>query len=130
MNTRNTEWDDIHAGMYVQRQRPDDDVCGPVQGARPKQSASDTLRAAAKTKDAKAAEYGENYRAVGPIMAILFPHGIPATVLHADRWHLFELLVVKITRFAMGGAPLTHVDSIHDAMVYAAMIEASLKEAQ
>lgn len=63
---------------------------------------------------------------VGKVMAVLFPDGIPAALLHADHWHLFELKIVKLTRFAASG--LTHVDSVHDDAVYSAMIESCLLE--
>jgi|GEM_PF-1715367 len=106
---------------------------GPVQGARPAPNfntalASDILAAGAKTYAERNKTYGENYRMVAPIMKVLFPYGVPAGTIHSDKWHLFELLVVKITRFAT--SKLAHQDSIHDAMVYAAMIEASIKEEQ
>jgi hypothetical protein len=72
-------------------------------------------------------EYGDNYKKVAPIMKILFPEGVGDLVFD-DRWHLFELIVVKLTRFATG--KLSHVDSIHDTAVYAAMIESLLREAE
>jgi len=104
---------------------------GPTQGARPAPNlnielASDILAAGAATYAERNKVYGENYRMVAPIMKVLFPYGVPAGVIHSDKWHMFELLVVKITRFAT--SRLEHQDSIHDAMVYAAMIEASIKE--
>jgi hypothetical protein len=107
------------------------DELGPVQGARPlananAELASSILAAGAKTYAERNKVYGDNYRMVAPIMKVLFPYGVPAGVIHSDKWHLFELLVVKITRFAT--SRLEHQDSIHDAMVYAAMIEASIKE--
>lgn len=114
--------DEYSAGLYD---------LGPKQGARPEPNAntalaSDILAAGAKTYAERNKTYGENYRMVAPIMKVLFPYGVPAGVIHSDKWHMFELLVVKITRFAT--SRLEHMDSIHDAMVYAAMIEASLKE--
>lgn len=101
---------------------------GPVQGARPvkRTTAASILDAGAATYTERNTVYGENYRMVAPIMRILFPRGIPPGILHSDKWHMFELLVVKITRFAT--STLTHTDSIHDAMVYAAMIEAAMTE--
>lgn len=70
--------------------------------------------------------YGDNYKRVGAIVALLFPNGISADLLHSDHWHLFELIVVKLTRFAI--SDLTHMDSIHDISVYGAMIESVLRE--
>jgi len=43
-----------------------------------------------------------------------------------ERWHLFELLIVKLTRFA--NQSFGHQDSIHDAAIYAAMIESITEE--
>ena len=45
--------------------------------------------------------YGDNWKVVGEVMTSLFPNGV---VLKTEEdyniWHPFELLVVKITRFA------------------------------
>lgn len=84
------------------------------------------LREMGDTFEQRNAVYGDNYKMVGPIMRILFPAGIPATLLGSDQFHLFELKVVKLARFAISG--LTHVDSIHDDAVYSAMIEHILWE--
>ena len=68
------------------------------------------------------AVYGSNYLHVGPVMKGLFPQGvILRTPDDFARWHLVELIVVKLSRFAVSG--LTHADSIHDIGVYAAMVE-------
>lgn len=72
------------------------------------------------------AVYGDNYRMVGKMMAVLFPKGVPPEVLHSDQFHLFELKLVKLSRFAISG--LTHQDSIHDDGVYSAMIESIVIE--
>jgi hypothetical protein len=92
----------------------------------PKQDASNILAEMAETYRERNQVYGDNYKNVGKIMAILFPDGAPAELLHSDHFHLFELMVVKLTRFAI--SDLSHQDSIHDTAVYAAMIEAILKE--
>lgn len=74
------------------------------------------------------AVYGDNYRMIGKMMAVLFPKGVPPEVLHSDQFHLFELKLVKLSRFAISG--LTHQDSIHDDGVYSAMIESIVIEQQ
>jgi hypothetical protein len=89
-------------------------------------SAANILEGMAATYRERNAVYGDNYRMVGPIMAILFPDGVPPEVLHSDQFHLFELKLVKLSRFAISG--LKHVDSIHDDGVYSAMIESILLE--
>lgn len=83
------------------------------------------LRAMAATFEERNAVYGSNYLTVAPTIKALFPAGVPSELVTTNRWHLFELLVVKLSRFAV--SELTHVDSIHDAAVYAAMIEGDLQ---
>ena len=90
-----------------------------------KQTAADILDAMAATYRERNAVYGDNYKMVGPIMKVLFPKGAPPELLHSERFHLFELAVVKMSRFATSG--MTHQDSVRDLGVYAAMIEASLE---
>lgn len=89
-------------------------------------SVPELLRAAAQTFEERNAVYGSNYRMVGPMVKTLFPDGVPAELVASHRWHLFELILVKLSRFAISG--LTHQDSIHDATVYAAMVESLLAE--
>jgi hypothetical protein len=89
-------------------------------------NAADVLQQAADTYRARNKVYGDNYRMVGPIMQTMFPQGAPAELLGSDQFHLFELIIVKLTRFAISN--LTHQDSIHDAAVYAAMIEGIVNE--
>ena len=70
--------------------------------------------------------YGDNYKNVGEVMVALFPKGINLRSNDDfNIWHLFELMIVKITRFA--NSDLKHKDSIHDAAVYAAMVESLIK---
>lgn len=85
------------------------------------------LTGMARTYAARNRRYKDNFRMVGRLMAVLFPAGV--TLRRAedyDVWHLFELKIVKLSRFAISG--LSHQDSIHDDAVYSAMIEALLKE--
>lgn len=73
------------------------------------------------------AVYGDNWRMVGQLMAVMFPEGVRLQAAEDyDVWHLFELMIVKLSRFAI--SKTTHIDSIHDLAVYAAMIEAILKQ--
>lgn len=89
-------------------------------------NAADVLQKMADTYRERRAVYGDNFRMVGPMMRILFPNGVSADVVCSDQFHLFELVLVKLTRFAVSN--LSHADSIHDAAVYAAMIEALVNE--
>lgn len=80
------------------------------------------LRSMADTFEARQAIYKSNYDVVAKMMAALFPDGAPPKLLHDPRFHLFELICVKLSRYAI--AEFDHQDSIHDAGVYAAMCEA------
>lgn len=84
------------------------------------------LEAAAKTFTAKNKEYGENWRRVGPTLMALF--GEEAVTLASpkdhERFHILMLIVVKLTRYTANWEHGGHKDSIHDAAVYAAMLEA------
>lgn len=106
---------------------PIDDGMAPAVAppARPDTSVSAILREMAATFEERNAVYGNNYLRVAPVIRALWPDGVPAGLVTEDRWHLFELVIVKLTRFARGN--LTHIDSIHDAAVYAAMIESDIR---
>ena len=87
-------------------------------------STSDILRSAAATAEQRNAVYKDNYKVVGDVMAVFFPNGVQLKTAHDfRRWHLFELLVVKLTRYVANWTNGGHQDSIHDAMCYAAMCE-------
>jgi hypothetical protein len=83
------------------------------------------LTAMAQTFRERNAVYGDNFKLVAPVMKALWPEGVPSALVTTDHWHLFELIVVKLTRLATSG--ISHIDSIHDIAVYAAMIEADLR---
>jgi hypothetical protein len=90
-------------------------------------TAADILAEMAETFRERNKVYGDNYKRVGAVMAAMFPEGVMlATEEDYNVWHLFELMVVKMTRFANSG--LTHEDSIHDAAVYAAMVESLIRK--
>lgn len=86
------------------------------------QTAADILEQAGATFRERNAVYKDNADNVGKVMAALFPNGVQLkTAADHKMYHLFELLIVKLTRFA--NADLKHLDSIHDAAVYAAMCQ-------
>ncbi len=85
-------------------------------------TAADILSEMAATYRERNAVYGDNFRMVAKLMAVLFPKGVPSELVVQDQFHLFELICVKLSRYAISN--LTHIDSIHDAGVYAAMCEA------
>ena len=89
--------------------------------------ADEILDSMAETFRERNKVYGDNYKSVGAVMTALFPDGVSLiTKEQFNTWHLFELMIVKLTRFANTG--MTHRDSIHDAAVYAAMVESLLEE--
>lgn len=97
--------------------------------------ADSILSEAAKLFAERNAVYKDNWRKVGAIMAILFPDGPPMLEDETDynRWHLFELAIVKLTRYAVQYNDGGHRDSIHDMIVYLAMvagIEEEMREGQ
>jgi len=94
---------------------------GPV-GPR---TAAEILDAMATTFRERNKEYGQNYKNVAPIIRALFPDGVPSELVTQTQWHIFELIVVKLSRYATSN--LTHRDSIHDAGVYCAMIASELE---
>lgn len=99
----------------------------PGLGERTTPSPADILHNMAETYRERNAVYGDNWRNVGGVMLQLFPGGIHLTTAdECNRWHLFEIIVVKLTRFANSG--LSHADSIHDIAVYAAMLESIIHE--
>lgn len=88
---------------------------------------ADILAEMADTYRERNKVYGDNWKTVGHVMMALFPDGV--SLFDADsfqRWHLFELIIVKLTRFVNGN--MTHVDSIHDIAVYAAMLESVITQ--
>jgi hypothetical protein len=90
-------------------------------------TAADILAEMADTFRERNKVYGDNYKRVGAVMAAMFPNGMTLVTEHDyNVWHLFELMVVKMTRFA--NSDLTHEDSIHDAAVYAAMVESLIRK--
>jgi hypothetical protein len=87
------------------------------------------LREAADVFQERAAVYKDNYAKVGNVMMALFPEGAPElqTAEQFNRWHLFELAIVKLTRFA-NNYEEGHEDSLVDMVVYLEMVLALYKE--
>jgi hypothetical protein len=83
---------------------------------------AEILEEAAQTFRERNAVYRDNAVKVGDLMAVLFPHGVTLRTAKDHRaYHLFELMIVKLTRFV--NSDLRHQDSIRDLAVYAAMVE-------
>lgn len=107
----------------------DDDLALPSRDKQPQpRSAADILDGMAHTFRARNAVYGSNYKMVAPLVKVLFPDGVPPELVVTDKWHLFELALVKLSRLAI--SKIEHVDSVHDMGVYCAMVEACILEEQ
>lgn len=92
-------------------------------GTRPT-NAGDILEEGGKTFKERHKVYGNNFLKVGDMMAAMFPDGL--TVVTPEDWVRLELLmmkVVKISRYAENFTKGGHQDSVHDDMVYSAMLE-------
>lgn len=85
------------------------------------------LEAMAATSRDRYAVYGDNAMKIGTVMEALFPNGYTAKTAADHRMisHL-DRIVSKLTRFVNSGCK--HVDSIHDAAVYAAMAELEVED--
>jgi len=72
------------------------------------------------------AVYKDNFRVVGRIMFAMFGENPPELKTEADynRWHLFELFVVKLSRYSINYRAGGHADSLDDMIVYLAMVAA------
>jgi len=103
-------------------------VDGKEKFATKKRDAGDILAEMATTYKERNAVYGDNYKMVAKLMKVLFPDGVPPELVVQDHFHLFELKLVKLSRFAISN--LTHQDSIRDDGVYSAMIEAIITQEQ
>lgn len=85
------------------------------------------LQEMAKTYKERSKQYGDNWLKIGNVLSALYPAGITLTTPDDfNHFHLFLLMLVKVTRLSESN--LTHVDSAHDAAVYAAMLEALMSE--
>lgn len=85
-------------------------------------TAADVLQGMTNTFRERQSVYKDNYKMVAKLMAVLFPDGVPPALVVEDQFHLFELMLVKLSRYAISN--LTHIDSVHDLSVYGAMCEA------
>lgn len=87
-------------------------------------NAGEVLAKASETHAKKNQEYGDNYIRAGKAMEALFPKGlILKSMRDQTRYHLFSWIIGKLARYAVNWEN-GHKDSIHDACVYAALLEA------
>lgn len=96
----------------------------PVVEMLQRRTVPELLRAGAATYEERNPLYGDNYKRIGPIMAVLFPDGIPCrTPEDHNRFGAWYMAFNKLIRYAMQFERGGHLDSAHDAMVYSAMLE-------
>jgi len=89
------------------------------------ETAADILEEMKQMYISKSAEYGANFTKPRDIIRILFPDGVPSELVDLTQWHIFEMIITKIVRFADNN--LNHIDSIHDIGVYSAITEEIIK---
>ena len=96
-----------------------------TRGVKQERDAGDILQEAATTFNERKAAYKDNFIRLGNSLAAMFPNGIilkwPEDFV---RFHLFVLQQTKVSRYATNFETGGHQDSIHDAIVYAALLEA------
>lgn len=88
-------------------------------------NAADKLEAMAQTFRERNAVYGDNFLRLGNAMHAMFPNGL--TLASPDDWtrlYFFMLTQVKASRYATNFTKGGHADSVHDAAVYSALLEA------
>lgn len=80
------------------------------------------LREAAKVFEERNAVYQDAYLIVGKVTEALFPNGVTlVTEEDHNRWHLLELIIVKLTRYSANWKT-GHKESMDDLIVYGAML--------
>lgn len=86
--------------------------------------ADQILEEAAATFKQRKLVYKDNYKRVGEVLAAFFPEGMELkTPLDHVRYHIFTWIVGKLSRYAINWDKGGHQDSIHDIIVYSAMLE-------
>lgn len=101
-------------------------IASKLRMGRYEKTAADIMADMIKTYNERSVTYGHNFEMVGELVKILFPQGVPSELVVTQHWHLFELVLTKLSRFAT--SHLKHIDSIHDASVYGAIIEMILTQ--
>lgn len=90
-----------------------------------KVDAGTILEGLAKLFKERQAVYKDNWKDIGPVLAGFFPRGVTlVTAQDHIRFHLFILTLVKLTRYT-NNWERGHSDSLRDASVYLAMLDAA-----
>jgi len=81
------------------------------------------LRSGADTYEERNKIYGDNYKRHGEVMLALFPNGVKLDGIDDhNRFGLLTQKVAKLTRYCENFNTGGHSDSLHDDMVYTAML--------
>ena len=87
--------------------------------------AGDILLDAAQTFEERQLIYNDNYLRLANAMVAMYPNGVLlSTQRDWARMYFFLSVMTKLSRYATNWGTGGHRDSIHDAAVYAAMLEA------
>lgn len=95
-----------------------------IKGTKRYASPLDMLEASADTFRERHEMYGSNWDRVGATLFALFPDGLHLKTLEDfNRFHIFLLLVMKHSRYAVNFERGGHQDSLHDNITYSAILE-------
>ena len=85
------------------------------------------LHRAIITHESREATYGpDGSTRLGEALAAMFPGGLTLTTPQDfARFHLFQMTVAKANRYAANWSRGGHLDSAHDAGIYALLLEAA-----
>jgi hypothetical protein len=85
--------------------------------------ASELLDLCKETYAVRSAEYGDSYIVIGNALSAIFPEGVELkTEEDFRRFHLFAWTVGKLVRYSQNWSSGGHGDSLHDAIVYMAIL--------
>jgi hypothetical protein len=88
-----------------------------------KVDAGDVLERLSKLFRKKNTGYGDTYLTQGAIMTALFPDGVTlSTDQDFNRFYIVDEMVMKFQRYCRKFAEGGHLDSLHDTIVYGAML--------
>ena len=93
-------------------------------GTKSYQDFSRILKQAIKTFGERNSVYQDGWVRHGAIMAAFFPDGLELkTPEDFARFHLFEMSVGKLNRYAANFEKGGHQDSVHDGGIYSLILE-------
>jgi hypothetical protein len=85
--------------------------------------ANELLDLCKETYAERSSEYGDSYIVIGNALNAIFPEGVELkTEEDFRRFHLFAWTVGKLVRYSQCWSIGGHRDSLHDAIVYMAIL--------